>query len=152
MKAILLAFMSFWAMSAASASIAKAADCSEAERSLTKPFASWREAHGYYERFSGKCSDGALAEALSAQFTQLLSKRWERLTELEQLAYSDPKFLEWVLLGIYYDPDEVEINTSSTACRILNRLQSCQPSQKSLCARLSTRVGPNLEYIRACGA
>jgi hypothetical protein len=131
---------------------AKDVDCSAAERSLRKPFACWDEAHSYYERFRGVCSDGALSEALSGQFTQLLSKRWDQLPELQRLSSGDPAFLEWVLLGVYYDPEEIEINASNTACRLLKRLQACQSTQKALCERLSTRVGPNLEYVRACGA
>lgn len=152
MKTIALALMLFVATSAASANNAGALDCSAAERLLAEPFTSWHEAHAYYERFHGSCSDGALAETLSSQFTQLLSRRWERLSELEQLASSDPKFLDWVLLGVYYDPEEVEVNTSNSACRLIKRLQSCKASQKALCQRLSARVGPNHEYIRACGA
>jgi hypothetical protein len=152
MKALFVAATFLLAIAFAGAASAKEVDCSAAERSLAKPFSSWREAHSYYERFDGGCSDGDLAEALGVQFTQLLSNRWEHLPELEQLASREPAFLEWVLLGVYYDPEEVEINASNTACRLLKRLQSCQLSQRALCERLATRVGPSREYIQACGA
>jgi hypothetical protein len=152
MKAPSLLVSLIVATSLGSCSSAKNVDCLAAERSLENPFNSWHDAHAYYERYRGRCADGALGEGLSMQFTQLLSKRWERLPELQQLANSDPQFLEWVLLGVYYDPEETESNASSAACGLVRRLRSCQPSEKSLCERLIERVGPNNEYIRGCGA
>ncbi len=127
--------------------------CAQAEKVLsTKAFVTWQDAYAYYKRFSGLCSDGALAEALGAQFTQLLSKHWSHLPELRELGSKDPPFVEWVLLSVFYDPEETEINASNTACRLVKRLQSCQPAERALCLRLSERVGPSREYIRACGA
>jgi hypothetical protein len=152
MKARFGAVALFLALELAGTANAKEVDCSAAERSLGTPFASWGEANSHYERFRGRCSDGALSEALSGQFTQLLSKRWDQLPELQRLGSRDPEFLEWVLLGVYDDPEEVEVNASNTACRLLKRLQACQLRQRVLCERLSTRVGPSREYVRACGA
>ena len=148
----LVALVLFTLTSVASAQSTTPVDCSRAERVLNaRPFGSWQDAYNYYKRFRGRCSDGALAENLSAHFTQLLSERWSRLPELQTLARRDPAFLEWVLLGVYYNPEETEVNASNTACRLLRRLQSCRPSERALCERLATRVGPNREYAAACG-
>jgi hypothetical protein len=152
MKTIVAALALLWAVSPVLAEEAKPVDCARAEQLLAKPFSSWNDAYAYYKKFHGLCSDGALAESLSARFTRLLSNRWSRMPELNRLAHSDPAFLEWVLLGVYYNPEETEVNASNTACRLLKRLQSCRAAEKVLCGRLATRVGPSRQYVAACEA
>jgi hypothetical protein len=127
------------------------ANCSQAERELSRgPFQSWQGAYSYFERFRGLCSDGAQGEALDAYKTRLLDRRWSTLSELKRLGTQNPAFLDWVLLGVFYNPEEVEIKGSNTACRLLRRLRTCSPENKPLCERLATRVGPNPEYLQAC--
>lgn len=126
-------------------------DCTRAERQLDLgPFKSWNQAHTYFKRYKGLCSDGAQAERLSAYKTRLLDREWSKLYELKRLATQDPAFLEWVLLGVFYDPEVVEINKSNTACRLLKRLRTCSFENRELCERLAQRVGPSREYVQAC--
>src|SRR5688500_16793556 len=109
MKAIFVALILFAVAPVAMAQDEMLVDCSRAEQILdARPFDTWHEAYTYYKPFRGRCSDGALAEGLSAHFTRLLSKRWSRLSELQDLASKDPAFLDWVLLGVYYNPEETE--------------------------------------------
>lgn len=126
-------------------------DCSRAEKELNRgPFKSWQHAYAYFKRYSGLCSDGAQAEVLSAYKTRILDRQWSRLAELKRIGTQDPAFLKWVLLGVFYDPEEVEINQSNTACRLLKRLKTCAPENRRLCEQLAQRVGPSREYVQAC--
>ena len=126
-------------------------DCARAERELDRgPFKSWHQAYAYFKRYKGLCSDGAQAEGLSAYKTRLLDRDRSRLKELKRLGAQDPAFLEWVLLGVFYDPEDVEINQSNTACRLLKRLKACSPENRQLCEQLAQRVGPSREYVQAC--
>jgi hypothetical protein len=127
-------------------------DCRKAEKMLDKPFTSWNQAYGYYKRFHGYCSDGALAELLSGYKTRLLDKRWSQVGQLRELTERDPAFLNWVLLSTFEDPEDVDINSKNTACRLFNRLKTCTPRNSALCSRLAERVGPSREYVRSCPA
>jgi len=126
-------------------------DCERAEKELDRgPFKSWQQAYAYFRRYKGFCSDGAQAEGLSAYKTRLLDREWSKLDELMRLGSKDPAFLEWVLLGVFYDPEDIEINQSNTACRLLKRMRTCSPENRQLCERLAQRVGPSREYAQAC--
>ncbi|UDF34155.1 UNVERIFIED_ORG: hypothetical protein LHJ69_16365 [Shinella sp. XGS7] len=126
-------------------------DCARAEKELDRgPFRSWQQVYAYFKRYKGLCSDGAQAEALSAYMTRLLDREWSRLEELKRLGSKDPAFLDWVLLGVFYDPEDIDINPSNTACRLLERMKDCSPENRHLCEQLAQRVGPNREYVQAC--
>jgi hypothetical protein len=125
-------------------------DCRKAERTLGKPFGSWSQAYTYYKDFGGNCSDGALAELLSGYKTRLLDRHWSQLGQLRRLTEQDPSFLNWVLLSTFDDPEDVDINSMNTTCRLLRRLKTCPLREAALCSHLAERVGPSREYIKSC--
>ena len=130
-----------------------ASTCDDAEKWLAgKPFRSWNDSHSYYKRFRGQCSDGALLEALSAQHTALLANARVGLRNLKVAAAKEPAYLEWVVLGVFYNPEESDRDPNNTACRVVRRLASCEPDTRALCAKLSDRVGPSAEYMNTCKA
>ena len=139
------------ALATAASCPAHAGSCSEADKQLSKrQFATWNDSYEYFVRYKGGCSDAALGEALSSQHTQLLDKTAPKLGTLKRLVAQNPAYLNWLLLGVFYNPEETEVNAKNTACRILKRLFSCVPAEKELCAKLATRVGPSLEYVQGC--
>lgn len=147
---LLLAFLCCWLGPAAPA---VAQDCTQAELVLwDKRFSSWEASHEYFKRYRGRCSDGVLAEALSSIHTGLLIKDRRGIEKLARLAAQDPDYLNWVLLGVFYNPEEVKVNSSNTACRLLIQLRSCPSKHRSLCGKLAARVGPSPEYVAACPA
>lgn len=130
---------------------AAAQDCAAAESVLWhKRFSNWEASHAYFKEYRGRCSDGALAEAISSIHTQLLLQDQRGIEKLARLAEQDPDYLKWVLQGVFYNPEETSVNDVNSACRLLIQFRSCSPKHHSLCGKLAERVGPNPEYTAAC--
>lgn len=122
------------------------ANCRAAERELDVGIRSWSAAYRYFKRYEGWCSDGALAESLSSEFSTLLDKRWSMLSDLQRLSNLDPEFLQWVLLRTFSDTED-----EMASCRIHERLTRCCPvGAKKLCASLVPRVFASPEQQQMC--
>lgn len=128
-----------------------ATDCKPAEAQLeARPFKRWNDSYAYYRRYQGRCADGALREALDWRHTQLLARTAPKLDALRAISGMDPGYETWLLLGVFYDPEESDAAGPKTACGLLDRLQRCQPRNRAMCAKLASRVGPSPGYTRTC--
>ncbi len=99
---------------------AAAIDCAGADRMLHfNPLQGWNDSYTHFVVFHAHCPGAALSHALSAQHTRLLDDTHPNLNGLREVIARDSVYLSWLLLGVFYNPQDLHLGAASTSCRLV---------------------------------